>query len=549
MSGCYKRVNFYDLCRLCAQNIQKSKAKIFEPDGQKIQLQSKIKKCLSITVNEDDFLPKVVCLKCIKQLEVCNAFREECLNSETMLSSYFKNYRDTEDFKKSGKVYIKDTVKSDVSTDSSQPLGNKVDSSSKIPKAEPINVPPAKAATTFMHKPEVCPKILNQPPIFTSNQNFANKKVKLNQDMPPQSIPQIQTMQLPYSIDVLNEALKKAVQQLPKDILNKVIVNSNGEVINLSPPDPLTLDPSNIINGLTSVIKNKSGQGRVRIKQEKNHLSVQPSIIKIDLTEDDNIQDIPMNKYSSMSYHKNGQSNGQPVVQSPTVIFPVPQFQNNNFTSVQTNNISYPPQTTVNISNSTPTVINVICSNPSESNSSLTSINQSPPSSINMDDLRATNYIPTTAQTQQVPMSKITVVPTEENNKKKQSPKSEETSKIHCCEVCQKTFKRREHLYQHVKLHTGFRPYRCTECNKSFVRKEHLLRHMVLHSGERNYACDICSKSFSRHDNLLKHIRTHNKEPAYTCDVCQKVFIVKHYYDAHRSEQGKCYLPPQIRAC
>lgn len=123
MASCYKRVNFYDLCRLCAQNIYKQKINIFEQEGVKNQLQAKIKKCLSINVKtwlfphlfvfnvclqvkEDDFLPKVVCFKCIKQLDMCNTFREECLNSETMLSSYFQNYRETEEFKQFGQVNL-----------------------------------------------------------------------------------------------------------------------------------------------------------------------------------------------------------------------------------------------------------------------------------------------------------------------------------------------------------------------------------------------------------------------------------------------------------
>lgn len=49
MSG-YKRVNFYELCRLCASNQQKEKTHIFHEEGRKIQLQSKIQSCLSLTV-------------------------------------------------------------------------------------------------------------------------------------------------------------------------------------------------------------------------------------------------------------------------------------------------------------------------------------------------------------------------------------------------------------------------------------------------------------------------------------------------------------------
>lgn len=53
------------------------------------------------------------------------------------------------------------------------------------------------------------------------------------------------------------------------------------------------------------------------------------------------------------------------------------------------------------------------------------------------------------------------------------------------CDVCQKLFKRKEHLTQHLKSHVGLRPFKCDEplCNKSFSRKEHLIRHVVSHTG------------------------------------------------------------------
>lgn len=53
------------------------------------------------------------------------------------------------------------------------------------------------------------------------------------------------------------------------------------------------------------------------------------------------------------------------------------------------------------------------------------------------------------------------------------------------CEVCQKGFKKKEFLMQHLKSHIGLRPFKCKDdsCNKSFSRKEHLLRHMCTHTG------------------------------------------------------------------
>lgn len=77
------------------------------------------------------------------------------------------------------------------------------------------------------------------------------------------------------------------------------------------------------------------------------------------------------------------------------------------------------------------------------------------------------------------------------------------------CSVCEKVFKRKEHLNQHMKLHLGLRPFCCDEagCNKSFSRKEHLMRHVVSHTGKKMFSCEFCQKLFSRKDNLNKHKR------------------------------------------
>lgn len=75
------------------------------------------------------------------------------------------------------------------------------------------------------------------------------------------------------------------------------------------------------------------------------------------------------------------------------------------------------------------------------------------------------------------------------------------------CSQCGRVFKKKEHLTQHVKLHSGVRPFKCNEegCTKAFHRKEHLLRHLVSHTGKKMFNCDICQKPFSRKDNLSKH--------------------------------------------
>uniref|UniRef100_A0A182SV95 Protein krueppel n=1 Tax=Anopheles maculatus TaxID=74869 RepID=A0A182SV95_9DIPT len=116
---------------------------------------------------------------------------------------------------------------------------------------------------------------------------------------------------------------------------------------------------------------------------------------------------------------------------------------------------------------------------------------------------------------------------------------------ITTCDVCRKTFGRKEHLVQHLKSHIGLRPFKCdaADCNKSFSRKEHLLRHTVSHTGQKLFNCDKCHKMFSRKDNLNKHRKTHQEQgnsTTYSCNICNKDFSSKNQFSKHKDTHG-CY--------
>lgn len=73
-------------------------------------------------------------------------------------------------------------------------------------------------------------------------------------------------------------------------------------------------------------------------------------------------------------------------------------------------------------------------------------------------------------------------------------------------------FKSQSGLRDHIRLHTGERPFECEFCQMNFARASHLKRHRRMHTGEKPFMCRICGKDFSRGDKLKDHLRRHEAE-------------------------------------
>ncbi|XP_063886879.1 Krueppel-like factor 16 [Scylla paramamosain] len=56
------------------------------------------------------------------------------------------------------------------------------------------------------------------------------------------------------------------------------------------------------------------------------------------------------------------------------------------------------------------------------------------------------------------------------------------------------------------------RPFACRFCAKRFKRKDHLVEHERTHTGERPYVCAVCGKSFAKKTNLNTHTRSHQQQ-------------------------------------
>ena len=79
------------------------------------------------------------------------------------------------------------------------------------------------------------------------------------------------------------------------------------------------------------------------------------------------------------------------------------------------------------------------------------------------------------------------------------------------CELCERSFKRNEHLVCHMNTHaasTSKNKFPCGDCGKQFTTKFSLNRHQMVQSNDREeYQCETCQKTFSSKGNLGRHIQ------------------------------------------
>ncbi|XP_036400654.1 zinc finger E-box-binding homeobox 2-like isoform X2 [Megalops cyprinoides] len=87
------------------------------------------------------------------------------------------------------------------------------------------------------------------------------------------------------------------------------------------------------------------------------------------------------------------------------------------------------------------------------------------------------------------------------------------------CPLCSYSFAHRTQLERHMATHkpgreqhqlltqgAGNRKFKCTECGKAFKYKHHLKEHLRIHSGEKPYECPNCKKRFSHSGSYSSHI-------------------------------------------
>ncbi|XP_075069321.1 zinc finger protein 407 [Mixophyes fleayi] len=104
------------------------------------------------------------------------------------------------------------------------------------------------------------------------------------------------------------------------------------------------------------------------------------------------------------------------------------------------------------------------------------------------------------------------------------------------CNLCDRSFRERWALNNHMKLHTGEKPFKCTwpTCHYSFLTASAMKDHYRTHTGEKSFLCDLCGFAGGTRHALTKHRRQHTGEKPFKCDECNFASTTQSHLTRHK---------------
>ncbi|KAM6289810.1 zinc finger protein 131 isoform 2-T2 [Aegotheles albertisi] len=113
------------------------------------------------------------------------------------------------------------------------------------------------------------------------------------------------------------------------------------------------------------------------------------------------------------------------------------------------------------------------------------------------------------------------------------SKKQRPGKKIHICQYCDKQFDHFGHFKEHLRKHTGEKPFECPNCHERFARNSTLKCHLTAcQSGagakkgrKKLYECQVCNSVFNSWDQFKDHLVIHTGDKPNHCTLCDVWFM------------------------
>uniref|UniRef100_A0A336M1T2 CSON007895 protein n=1 Tax=Culicoides sonorensis TaxID=179676 RepID=A0A336M1T2_CULSO len=105
--------------------------------------------------------------------------------------------------------------------------------------------------------------------------------------------------------------------------------------------------------------------------------------------------------------------------------------------------------------------------------------------------------------------------------------KVKEDSKKYTCDLCQKGYKWKCYLKEHIEfMHLRIR-YDCKLCDKFYFKIDSLKCHEKSHN-EKKYTCDVCGTKFHNLNTIKRHLTSIHLRIKESCEICGKLFHPEH---------------------